>query len=217
MTTKRGAGILLPVTSLPSKYGIGDFGPEALKFAQFLHDAGQSIWQVLPMTTIDPGCGNSPYSPTSAFAGNYLLVSPELLVEDGLLSEDELKKSAARYDFSANPERVDYDSARLFKTDILNAAYKSFVKKNAPKLEAFCAKTEWLDDFAMFSVIKHSQGGLAWQEWPEGLRHRDKKALAEFRKEYAEEVALQKFYQYVFFTQVGELRAHLNELGVELV
>ena len=89
MADKRGAGILLPVTSLPSEYGIGDFGPEALRFAEFLHDAGQSIWQVLPMTTIDPGCGNSPYSPTSAFAGNYLLVSPELLVDEGLLTDGE--------------------------------------------------------------------------------------------------------------------------------
>ena len=127
--TARGAGILLPVTSLPSKYGIGDFGPEALKFAEFLHDAGQKMWQVLPMTTIDPGCGNSPYSPTSAFAGNYLLVSPELLVDEGLLTTEELNKFAAKYDFNANPERVDYDSARAFKTEILNAAYKHHLKK----------------------------------------------------------------------------------------
>ncbi|MBQ2615466.1 MAG: 4-alpha-glucanotransferase, partial [Synergistaceae bacterium] len=93
----RSAGILLPVTALPSEYGIGDFGPEALKFAKFLHDAGQKIWQVLPMTTIDSGCGNSPYSPTSAFAGNHLLVSPDILVDEGMITADELKKLSAKY------------------------------------------------------------------------------------------------------------------------
>ena len=107
---KRSAGILLPVTSLPSKYGIGDFGPEALKFADFLHDAGQSMWQVLPLTTVDSGCGNSPYSPTSAFAGNYLLVSPEILLEEKLITSEELEKAAAKYNFMKNPERVHINS-----------------------------------------------------------------------------------------------------------
>ena len=82
--TKRNAGILLPVTALPSEYGIGDFGSGALKFAKFLHEAGQKMWQVLPLTTVDSGCGNSPYSPTSAFAGNFLFISPELLVKEGI-------------------------------------------------------------------------------------------------------------------------------------
>lgn len=221
MTTRRRAGILLPMTSLPSQYGIGDLGPEALKFAKFLYDAGQSMWQVLPMTTIDPGCGNSPYSPTSAFAGNYLLVSPELLVYDGLLTQDELKKFAAKYDFSANPERVNYDSARLFKTEILNASRKHYVKANGSgyvgKFREFVRSCDWLEDYALFSVIKHTQGGLAWYDWPEELRHRDAKALADFKAEYSEEIELQAFYQYVFFRQVRSLRKHLNELEIELV
>ncbi|MBR2209421.1 MAG: 4-alpha-glucanotransferase, partial [Synergistaceae bacterium] len=124
---KRSAGILLPITSLPSKYGIGDFGSEAFNFADFLHDAGQKIWQVLPLTTIDPGCGNSPYSPTSAFAGNYLLISPDELVKDNLLLPEELNKFAAKYDFDKNPDKVDYESAREFKTEVLNAAYKHYI------------------------------------------------------------------------------------------
>ena len=220
MTTskaKRSAGILLPVTSLPSQYGIGDLGPEALKFAGFLHDSGQRIWQLLPMTAIDPGCGNSPYSPTSAFAGNHLLVSPELLVEDGLLTPDELKKFAAKYDFSASTERVDYESARAFKTEILSAAYKHCMKKGGKKFREFVKSTEWLEDFAVFSVIKHTQGGSPWYDWPEDLRHRDAKALAEFKAEYAEEIALQEFYQYVFFDQTSRLKSGVNELGIELV
>ena len=217
MKSERGAGILLPVTSLPSRYGIGDFGPEAVKFAQFLHDAGQKMWQVLPITTIDSGCGNSPYSPTSAFAGNYLLVSPELLIEEGLLTDEELKKYAAKYDFTSKPERVDYESARAFKTEILNASYKHHIKKDSKEFREFVKSTEWLEDFALFSVIKHTQGGSSWSEWPEGLRNRDAKTLAEFKAEYAEEIALQEYYQYVFFKQLKSLREHLNALDIELI
>ncbi|MBQ7196969.1 MAG: 4-alpha-glucanotransferase, partial [Synergistaceae bacterium] len=141
---KRSAGILLPITSLPSKFGIGDFGPEALNFAKFLHDAGQKLWQVLPMTTIDPGCGNSPYSPTSAFAGNFLLTSPELLVSDNLILSDELNRLAAKYDFNKDPDKVDYEAAREFKTEVLNAAYKRYVKIGGGKFEAFRKSASWL-------------------------------------------------------------------------
>ncbi|MBQ9904534.1 MAG: 4-alpha-glucanotransferase [Synergistaceae bacterium] len=213
----RSAGILLPVTSLPSKYGIGDFGPEAVKFGKFLHEAGQKIWQVLPMTTIDPGCGNSPYSPTSAFAGNYLLVSPEILADEGLITDDELKKLSARYDFTSRPERVDYESARSFKTEILNAAYKRMMKGSNTDFKTFIAETEWLEPFALFSVIKNVQGGAAWYEWPDELKHREKSAIKKFKAEYSEEIARQEFYQYIFFRQVKSLHEHLNSLGVEIV
>ncbi len=213
----RSAGILLPVTSLPSKYGIGDFGPEAVKFGKFLHEAGQKIWQVLPMTTIDPGCGNSPYSPTSAFAGNYLLVSPEILADEGLITDDELKKLSARYDFTSRPERVDYESARSFKTEILNAAYKRMMKGSCTDFKTFIAETEWLEPFALFSVIKNVQGGAAWYEWPDELKHREKSAIKKFKAEYSEEIARQEFYQYIFFRQVKSLHEHLNSLGVEIV
>lgn len=213
----RSAGILLPVTSLPSKYGIGDFGPEALKFADFLHDAGQKVWQVLPMTTIDPGCGNSPYSPTSAFAGNYLLVSPEGLIDDGLLDADELKKLSAKYDFTKNPEKVDYEAAREFKTEILNAACKRMLKGNSSEFKKFVDGTGWLEAFALFSVIKNVQGGAAWYEWPEDLKHREPSAIRKFKAEYSEEIVRQEFYQYIFFKQVKALHEHLNSLGIEIV
>lgn len=213
----RKAGVLLPVTALPSGYGIGDFGPGAVKFAKFLHDAGQTMWQVLPLTTIDSGCGNSPYSPTSAFAGNYLLVSPELLIQDNLLTEEELKKLSARYDFSKDIEHVNYETARLFKTEILNAAYRHYLKGDISGLREFRENTEWLSSFSLFSVIKASQGGLAWYDWPEALKTRDTDAIAEFRAEYEHEIALQDFYQYIFFRQALSLRHHLNELGIELI
>ncbi len=217
MSTKRSAGILLPVTALPSDYGIGDFGPGAVKFAKFLHDAGQKIWQVLPMTAIDPGCGNSPYSPTSAFAGSCLLVSPDSLIDDGLLTADELKKSAAKYDFTKNTGHVDYEAAREFKTEILNAAYKHMMKGNASDFRTFTAGTEWLEGFALFSVIKQVSGGAAWYEWPDELKHRDTDALRKFKKEYSEEIARQEFYQYIFFRQVKALHSCLTELGIEIV
>lgn len=214
---KRCAGILLPVTSLPSKYGIGDFGSEAFKFADFLHDAGQKLWQVLPITTTDPGCGNSPYSPTSAFAGNYLLVSPDSLIDDGLLTADELKKISAKYDFTKTPEHVDYESARAFKTEILNAAHKHMMKGNHSDFREFVSGTEWLEDFALFSVIKQVQGGAAWYEWPDDLKHRDKDALSKFKAEYSDEISRQEFYQYIFFRQVTALHKYLNGLEIEIV
>ena len=214
---KRSAGILLPITSLPSKYGIGDFGSEAFNFADFLHDAGQKIWQVLPLTTIDPGCGNSPYSPTSAFAGNYLLISPDELVKDNLLLPEELNKFAAKYDFDKTPDKVDYESAREFKTEVLNAAYKHYIKSSSGKFEAFRKSTEWLRDFALFSVIKQVNGGAAWYEWPEELKHREPDALKKFSKEYSDEIAWQEFYQFMFFSQAAKLKEHLKKLNIELV
>ena len=215
--TRRSAGILLPVTALPSKYGIGDFGPEALKFGRFLHDAGQRMWQVLPVTATDPGCGNSPYSPTSAFAGNYLLISPDLLIDEGLLTADELKKTAEKYDFSKTEEKADYELSRAFKTEILNAAYKHCIKGNNSDFRTFIAGTEWLEAFALFSVIKQVNGGAAWYEWPEELKHRDPAALRKFKAEYSEEIARQEFYQYIFSRQAKNLHSKLNELDIELI
>ena len=215
----RSAGILLPITSLPSKFGIGDFGSEALKFAKFLHDSGQKIWQVLPLTTIDSGCGNSPYSPTSAFAGNYLLVSPEILVDEGFLTNEELEKISAKYNFDKNPEKIDYESVREFKTEILNAAYKHCIKNNRldSEFEDFKKNTEWLESFALFSVIKQVQGGAAWYEWPDELKHKDKNAIKRFKAEYSNEISRQEFYQYVFFSQVMKLKSKLEELNIKIV
>ena len=215
----RSAGILLPVTSLPSKYGIGDFGTGALKFAEFLHNAGQKIWQVLPLTTVDSGCGNSPYSPTSAFAGNYLLISPEILIEENLLTEEDLEKISAKYDFNKDLDHVDYESARAFKLEILNAAYKHYMKNNhhGSKFQEFKKKTEWLESFALFSVIKQVQGGAAWYEWPEDLRHKDPEAIKKFKAEYSKEISHQEFYQYVFFSQAMKLKSKLEELDIKLV
>ena len=215
--SKRSAGILLPLTSIPSSYGIGDFGPGALKFAEFLHNAGQKIWQVLPLTAIDPGCGNSPYSPTSAFAGNYLLTSPDILADDNLIQHDELKRLAEKYDFDKDINHADYDSAREFKTEVLNTAYKHYSKIGGGKFDEFKKNTAWLRDFALFSVIKQVNGGAAWYDWPEELKHKDHDAIKKFSAEYSTEIARQEFYQFIFFSQAMRLKERLQELNIKLV
>ncbi len=215
---KRCAGVLMPISSLPSKYGIGDFGEEAYKFADFLHDAGQSMWQILPLTAIDEGCGNSPYSPPSAFAGNFLFISPEKLVEQNLLTEQELNKIASKFDFDKNPERVDYSSARKFRIQVLNHAWENFKKGSMSDFTEFVNRSnEWLNGYAMFSVIKNNYNGAAWYDWPEELKFKDKKALEKFSASHSDEIMRQKFYQFIFSTQQSELKKYINSLGIELI
>ena len=215
---KRTSGALLPVTALPSRFGVGDLGPEALKFADFLHKAGQSLWQVLPLTATDPGCGNSPYSPTSAFAGSPILISPEPLVPLGLLDEADLEGAPA---FA--PDRVDYDGVLRFKDALFQRAWARFqalpqAHESRSEFAAFCERERgWLDDYALFVAIKGAMGGRAWSEWPEGLRSRQPAALADFERGHADEIGFQRFLQYLFATQMAALRDHLRELGIALI
>lgn len=222
--SKRSAGILLHISSLPSRFGIGDFGPEAYKFADFLKSAGQSLWQVLPLTTVDGGCGNSPYSPTSAFAGNYLFISPELLVKDGFISSEELKKLELDYvfEFEKDQKRVNYEASREFKTKILKIAWENFKSKDLTKKKADFKKfrddsKEWLEEFCLFTVIKASQNGAAWYDWCDELKFQNETAIQKIKNQYHDEIAFTEFCQYVFFDQELRLKKYLNELGIELV
>ena len=138
-------------------------------------------------------------------------------MKDNLILPDELNKIAAKYDFNKNPEKADYETAREFKTEVLNAAYKRYLKTGCGKFETFRKETHWLKDFAMFSVIKQANAGAPWYEWPEELKHREPDALKKFAKEYSNEIAWQEFYQFIFFSQAMELKRHLNELKIELV
>ena len=212
---KREAGILLPITSLPSRYGIGDLGSEAFKFADFLHEAGQSIWQVLPLTATDPGCGNSPYSPTSAFDGNYLVISPEWLVKNNLLDLKDIQDFEVK-DFS----QIDYDAVIEFKDKIFRLAFNNFNNKNKlfNKFNDFCEReSEWLDGWSEFIALKASQGGKPWYDWPKELKFREPKALKEFIKLNLSEIKYQKFLQFIFAAQMAELREHLKKLNISLV
>lgn len=205
--------MLLPVTSLPSRSGVGDLGPEALKFAEFLHDAGQSLWQVLPLTATDPGCGNSPYSPVSAFAGSPLLISLEALAADGLLDDANLG-SAPNF----SKDHVDYDAVAAYKTPLLRKAWERFRQGGSPEFDAFRDSARgWLEDWSLFITIKNVMEGRPWRQWPDGLKFRRTEALAEFRREHADEVECQNFIQYLFARQMAALRERLRELRVELV
>src|SRR5687767_12908389 len=167
MEFPRTSGILLHPTSLPGPFGIGDLGPEAYKFVDFLIAAGQKLWQVLPLGPT--GYGDSPYACYSAFAGNTLLISPEQLVADGLVTRDDLTTLR-----SFETERVDFDLVHRFKDSILRLAFDSFNQITDSKLgtafSEFCRQhASWLDNYALFRALKDAHGGVAWNEWEPAL------------------------------------------------
>src|SRR5262245_4742143 len=165
----RASGVLLHVTSLPSPYGVGDVGPAALEWIDRLRDAGQAWWQALPLGPT--GYGDSPYQPQSSFAGNALLISPDWLIDDGLLRKNDLDGRA----FSATA--VDYDTVIPFKRRLLETAWATYDAGGWPELrdgfEAFCAEhARWLDDYALFRALKARYGGRHYLEWPTELVER---------------------------------------------
>lgn len=215
MNFPRSSGILLHPTSLPGRFGIGDLGPEAYAFADFLEAAGQSLWQVLPLGPT--GYGDSPYACYSAFAGNTLLVSPEQLAREGLVTRDEL---ATQRQFET--ERVDFAAVHNYKESILRLAFDSFKQPASAELAEAFAKfcrqhAAWLDDYALFRALKDAHGGKAWNEWEPGLARRDPAALELLRPKLSKEIEAQKFYQFLFFKQWFALKSYCNERGIKIV
>ncbi|HEX8912149.1 MAG TPA: 4-alpha-glucanotransferase [Humisphaera sp.] len=211
----RSAGVLLHVTSLPSKFGLGDLGPAAYRWVDELQRAKQTWWQVLPLTPV--GEGNSPYSSRSAFAGNPMLVSPELLVRDGLLKKADLPAD----DFPAG--RAAFGRAFAARAKLLGVAFDRFrggaggsgLRTAFDRFRA--AEADWLDDFALFSAIKDEGGkGACWVDWPRPLAKRVPAALAEARRELAGAVERLSFEQFLFRRQLDALRAHAKAHGVRL-
>ncbi len=211
---KRGSGILLHITSLPSSYGVGDLGPEAYRFADFLAQTKQRYWQVLPLNPTDPAYGNSPYSSVSAFAGNTLLISPDLLVEEGLLSREDLDP------VPPFPEaRCDFSEVICYKGKLLERAYQRFNQngKGRESFETFCSESSsWLEDFALFVVLKKQFDGKVWNQWPGELRDRNLKSLLAIKKDCADQMEKEKFWQYLFFEQWYALRTSCQQKGVNL-
>ncbi|MFP4476460.1 MAG: 4-alpha-glucanotransferase [Desulfatibacillaceae bacterium] len=209
----RSSGILLHVTSLPSRFGIGDVGPEAHRFADYLERAGQTWWQVLPLSPTDSGHGDSPYHSVSAFGGNPLLISPELLAQDGLLDEKDLPPSR---DFPSG--RVDFELAREAREPLLDRAYERFARQGrGPDFQAFCQKhARWLDDHAMYVVLKEKFEGRPWNEWDKGVRNRRSASLKKIRRELAAEMDRERFFQYVFFDQWHRLKRACSQRGITL-
>ena len=206
------AGVLLHPTSLPSKYGIGDFGQAAYDFLDFLQAAGQSIWQILPLNPVNDSY--SPYQSPSAFAGNPLLISLEMLVSDGLLTNQELKLP-----FADHGRQVDYARVISCKTKCLRRAWQVFSKRGATEsYQAFCQQEKaWLEDYALFSALQRELGGKAWQDWPQPLRRRDPEALAQYRKRLSQSISFVQFLQYVFWQQWQKLHAYAAQKGVRIL
>ena len=206
------SGILLHPTSLPGRYGIGDLGPEAIRFLDFLAAAEQRLWQVLPLGPT--GYGDSPYQCFSAFAGNPLLVSLDLLVEEGLLTSDDVAEEAL-------PEGVaDYGAALAFKLPRLATAYER-AKGKPGVLRAFASfcreQSAWLDDYALFMAIKQGQDGVSWTDWGPEIRSRRPRALEHWRKDKSEEVRALQFAQYLFFTQWRAVKKAARDRGIEVM
>jgi 4-alpha-glucanotransferase len=210
----RGSGIFLHITSLPSLYGIGDLGPEAYRFADFLGRAKQRCWQVLPLNPVDPLYGNSPYSSVCAFAGNTLLISPDLLVEDGLLSPKDLRETPS---FPAGS--CDFPGVIRFKRRLLDLAYQHFAKREEGRepFEGFCSENAyWLEDYSLFVILKKAFKGKAWNQWPKGLSHRNRKTLQEVKKKYDSQIDKVKFMQYLFYKHWQSLRTYCQKKGIFL-
>ncbi len=206
---------MLHPTSLPSDYGIGDLGAEAYKFVDFLEKSKQTYWQILPLGPT--GYGDSPYQSFSAFAGNTNLIAPELLVENGFLTTEEINRKP---DFP--PTRVDFGKLYDWKNRILSAAYENFRQTTDTGLrgsyETFCqTESYWLDDYALFRAVKKSQGQKLWLEWDAPLRLRYDDALHFARENLREDIQAQKFQQWLFFRQWSNLKNYTNEKNIKIV
>ena len=214
----RESGILFPIFSLASKFGIGSFSKEAYDFVDFLYESGQGFWQILPVGPT--GFGDSPYQPFSAFAGNPYFISPEKLIEEGLLTWDE----ANSFDFGGNVERVDYGALYENREKLLKKAYERFSDRiqNDKELKKaytdFIKKEEfWLKDYALFTAIKKTQDGKSWLDWEDSLKKRDAKAIAAKEKELKEETDLISFIQFEFDKQLRALREYANKKNVKII
>jgi 4-alpha-glucanotransferase len=214
MLKQRGSGILLHFTSLPSPFGIGDFGPWAYRFADFLAESKQSYWQCLPLNPTEIGCGNSPYHSMSAFGFNPLLISPELLIQEGALTEADLKPIP-----SFPKDRVDFGLVVSYKHKLLSLAYDRFKreKANGPYQDFCSEQASWLDDFALFIALKEEFKGRPWNEWPDHLRDRDPEALLREKERLSDRIQERKFFQYLFFKQWSSLRKYCTALGIKII
>ncbi len=214
-TLQRASGILLHITSLPSRYGVGDFGDEARVFVDFLSEAAQKLWQVLPLAPT--GYGNSPYSSYSAFAISPLLLSVEMLCNRGYIHQEELGTVP---EFPT--DRVDYQAASAYKYALFTAAYHRFRtqagQQEQTEFTEFCKREQhWLDDFAMFMALKKLFGNKPWNEWEEPIRLRNREAMARYATALADDIRLQQYLQFECHRQWCSLKAYAAERSVKII
>lgn len=208
----RASGILMPITSLPSKYGIGCFSKEAYEFVDQLVKAGQKYWQILPVGPT--GYGDSPYQSFSTFAGNPYFIDLEKFIKEGLLTREECDE----VDFGADERMVDYGKLYLSRNILLK---KAFVRSGIEKSEeflAFCEENEdWLYDYCLYREIKNEYGEKCWNEWEEDIRQRDEKAIKAYGEKHKEGILFQQFLQYEFYRQWKAIKQYANEKGIEII
>lgn len=215
MEMKRSSGILLHPTSLPGPDGIGDLGPEAYNWINFLSEVGCSLWEILPLGPT--GYGDSPYQCFSAFAGNPYIVSPAFLMDTGLLKRSDFLD---RPDFPA--DHVDFGPVIQWKLLLLDRAYSRFVQTANKSFKAvyedFCVREAyWLDDFSLFMAIKEANNGVSWDHWEKPLRLHEKKALEEFHSSHVQEIEKHKFRQFLFFRQWIDVKEYAVSKGIKII
>ncbi len=212
MKIERSAGVLLHPTSLPGRFGIGDLGPDAFRFIDFMKQAGQTLWQVLPLGPT--GYGDSPYQCFSAFAGNAVLISPEFLERDGLLTKEDLEAA-----LTFNPHKIDFGTVINFKNELLKKAFQNFKSKinlfNSD-FDNFCSKENfWLDDYSLFMSAKQFHGGISWTGWEKSIALREN--IAGWKAKLKNEIEYQKFIQFIFNKQWNGIRNYARQYGIKII
>ncbi|MBD5512386.1 MAG: 4-alpha-glucanotransferase [Lachnospiraceae bacterium] len=209
---KRASGILLPVASLPSKYGIGCFSKEAYAFIDKLVEAGQSYWQILPLSPTS--YGDSPYQSFSSFAGNPYFIDPDALVEEGVLTQEECES----FDFGSDPVQIDYEKQYRQRFLLLRLAYeRSNIAQNPDFIRFMEQNADWLEDYALFMAVKQRFDGAAWSEWAEDIKKRWSFALDYYRRECYFDIEFYKYLQFVFQKQWSRLKRYANEKGIRII
>ena len=211
----RKSGMLMPVSALPGAYGIGCFSKEAYEFVDILKEAGQKLWQILPLG--QTGYGDSPYQSFSTFAGNPYFIDLETLIEDELLTKEECDQA----DFGENEEEIDYEKIYNARFKVLKLAYKRAQKNGLMESKAYRTYLEeekaWLADYALYMAVKDSFDGKSWDQWEEDIRLRKPEAIAAYQEQLSAEIDFYEFLQYLFAGQWAGLKTYANEQGIEII
>lgn len=208
----RASGILLPISSLPSRYGIGCFSREAYEFVDRLREAGQSYWQILPLGPTS--YGDSPYQSFSTFAGNPYFIDPEDLMQRGYLTREQCDE----YDFGDKEEYIDYAEVYQNRFLLLRRAWQNSGIERDPGFHAFVRENAyWLEDYALYMAVKVSFDNVCWVEWDEDIKTRRPEALAAYRERFAEEMKFYQFQQYIFHQQWEKLKRYANDRGIRII
>ena len=209
---KRAAGILMPITSLPSEYGIGCFSKSAYDFVDWLKEAGQSYWQILPLGPTS--YGDSPYQSFSTFAGNPYFISLKALVEEGVLTKEDCEK----VNWGKRADSVDYEKIYKGRYKLLRKAYENSNISENQDYQRFVAENKWwLSDYALFMAVKDQFGGVEWTKWAEDIRLRWENAMDYYRRELYFDIEFQQYMQFKFYEQWMKLKKYANEKGIQII